>query len=138
MTYVIRYGREVHEDLFSPEQLSKKAILYDEKDIGKLTICSNESVRHFLAKSILVFHLLRLKHRVISEAEVAGIGRLDVFDITTSVNYEIESEKSIANSNRAKEKYRQAGIELVIIQIRNWNDSISWLDDYIKHWIRPD
>ena len=134
----IRYGREVREDQFLPEQLNKKAIVYNESDIGKMKISTNESLRHFLAKSILVFHLLRLGHRVVSEARIEGVGIMDVFDITTSVDYEIENERSLANINRAKEKYRQAGIELVIIQIRNWNDSISWLDDYIKHWIRPD
>jgi len=61
-----------------------------------------------------------------------------VLDLTTNVNYEIESEPSIANSRRAKEKYKQAGIALVIIQIREWNDSIRWLHDYINQWIRPD
>ena len=118
--------------------MHRKAIVFDAKDIGKLKICSNETIRHYLAKSVLCYELLRLKHRVVCETKIEGVGSMDVFDIDTSVDYEIESEKSIANIERSKEKYRQAGVELVIIQIRDWNDSIGWLQEYIRHWIRPD
>ena len=135
---IIKFGREVPEDNFSAVSLYKKAIVFNTDDIGKLTICSNETLRHYLAKSILVYQLRRLNHRVVCEAEIAGIGQLDVLDIDTNVNYEIETEKSIANINRKKEKYLQAGIDLVIIQINNWEDSIGWLADYIRMWIRPD
>ena len=118
--------------------LYKKAILFDKDDIGKLTICSNETLRHYISKAILVYLLKRMKHRVVCEAKIEGIGKLDVFDIDTNVIYEIETEKSIANINRNKKKYQQAGVDIVIIQIRNWEDSIGWLTDYIKMWIRPD
>lgn len=136
MSYV-KYGRLIEENTWDPKGAYKKAIMYDTNDIGKLRICSNESILHFMAKSILVYQLLRLKHRVVCEAEIAGgIGAIDVFDIDTNVMYELETEKSIANSRKAKEKYKQAGVDLVIIQIRNWTDSMSWLTDYIRHWIR--
>jgi hypothetical protein len=139
MTYV-RYGRNTESALgFSTAlDMYKKAIVFDKADIGKLKICSNETTRHFMAKAVLVYELLRMKHRVVCEAKIEGIGVMDVFDIDTNVDYELESEKSLANSERIKEKYRQAGIELVIIQIRNWNDSLGWLQEYIRLWIRPD
>jgi len=58
--------------------------------------------------------------------------------IDTNVDYELESEPSIAASIKKKDKYRQAGVDLVIIQIRDWNDSMGYLAEYIKRWIRPD
>jgi len=133
----VRYGREIAENNFSPVSLNKKTIIFNNEDIGKLTICSNETLRHYASKAILVYYLKRMKHRVVCEARINGIGVIDVFDIDTNTMYEIESEKSIANSMKAKEKYRQAGVDLVIIQIRNWEDSIGWLADYIRMWIRP-
>ena len=134
----VKFGREIAENNFSAVDLSKKAIIYDNNDIGKLSICTNETLRHYIAKSMLVYHLKRLKHRVVTEARIEGIGFLDVYDIDTNVIYEIETEKSIANSRKAKEKYQQTGVDIVIIQIKDWTDSIGWLSDYIKMWIRPD
>ena len=134
----IKYGREVEEDIFVPNELSKKAILFQESDVGKLSICSNEQLRHFLAKAVLLYHLLRMKHKAVCEAEIVNIGKMDVFDITCGVDYEIESDAYLKRSARRKQKYKQAGVELVIIQIRNWTDDIGWLSDYIKQWIRPD
>ena len=59
-----KYGRETEFDDFSSKNLQRKAIAYDRNDVGKLKISSNESLRHFVAKSVLVYELLKMKHRV--------------------------------------------------------------------------
>ena len=136
----VRYGRMTENELgfMNAADMHKKAINFDSRDIGKLKICSNETIRHYLAKSVLCYELIRLKHRVICEAKVEGVGVMDVYDLETSVDYEIESEPSMKAAIRYNSKYKQAGIDVVIIQIRDWNDSIGWLQEYIKMWIRPD
>ena len=136
---LIKYGREVEEeDIFIPNELSKKAILFQESDVGKLTICSNEQLRHFLAKAVLLYHLLRMKHKVVCEAEIAGIGKGDLFDLNTRIQYEVETEKSIANINKMKEKYRQTGIDLIIVQIKKMPNDIKGMETYIDQFTRPD
>ena len=135
---MIKFGREVHEDIFDPKAMYKKAILFDEADIGKLIVRGNETLRHFLAKAILLFHLKKMKHKVACEVEISGIGVMDVFDLTTNVDYEVETERYLKKTMRNKDKYYQAGVDLVVIQIYSWNDDMVWLSDFIKHWIRPD
>ena len=137
MSY-FKYGRETEFEPWSSADMRKKAIVYDSCDIGKLSICSNETLQHFLAKSILVYELLRLKHMVVCEAKLQGIGSMDVYDITSKVNYEIETEKSLANSLRFKEKYRQIGVDLVIIQIHNLPSDFVSMRDHIISFVRPD
>ena len=137
---MVRYGRITESALgfMNAADMHKKAINFDSRDIGKLRIYGCETLRHFMAKSILMYELLKMNHRVVCEAELCGVGRMDVFDLDTNVNYELESEPSISASIKKKDKYRQAGVDLVIIQIRDWNDSMGYLAEYIKQWIRPD
>ena len=133
-----KYGRETEFDEFSSKNLQRKAIAYDRNDVGKLKISSNESLRHFVAKSVLVFELLKMKHRIYCEADMPGVGRLDVFDQTVNAVYELESEKSIANINKAKEKYKQANIDLIIIQINHMPMEIDAIREFMRAHIRPD
>ena len=137
MSY-FKYGRETEFEPWSSADMRKKAIVYDSRDIGKLSICSNETLQHFLAKSILVYELLRLKHMVVCEAKLQDIGSMDVYDITCKVDYEIETEKSLANSLRFKEKYRQIGVDLVIIQIHGLSPDLNTMKDHVCSFIRPD
>jgi len=135
---MIRFGREIEENNFSPVDLKKKAIIYDKDDIGKLTLRGSESLQHYLAKAMLVYHLKKMKHRVVCEVRIESIGYLDVLDIDVGVIYEIEKCQSPKTAMRFKEIYKQAGIDVIIIPIRNAPDSMSQLSDFIQHWIRPD
>lgn len=135
---MVRYGRLIEDDIWDPKDIRTKAILFDENDIGKLRTRGSEGLSHFLAKSILMYYLLKLKHRVVCEAEVPGCAVIDVLDIDTSTMYELETERSIANIMRSKEKYHQAGVDLVIIQLPKHTTDIGELADYVKRFIRPD
>ena len=128
----------IEEQTWDPKEIAKKAIIFDAADIGKLKICSNETLLHYLCKAILVFYLKRLHHRVLTEAKLIDIGKLDVLDLDTNCNYELESEKSIANTMRKKEKYLQAGIDLVVIRLPTYTTDIGEITDYVKRYIRPD
>jgi hypothetical protein len=134
----IKFGREIEENNFCTADLYKKAIIYNEADIGKLTIRGSETLRHYIAKAVLVYQLKRLRHRVVTEARIEGVGYLDVLDLDCNVIYEIEMSQCMGSALRSKEKYQQTGFDLVIIQMRNWSDDLGWISDYIKHWVRPD
>ncbi len=132
-----KFGIETEFDEFEPRELKTKAIVFDENDIGKLTMCGSETRRHFMAKSIVLFELRKLKHRCVCEAEICGIGRLDVYDMDSNCIYELESDQYPNRSRKAKKKYQQAGVDIVIIPIPK-TDSITEFVDHIKAFIRPD
>jgi hypothetical protein len=133
-----RYGIEVEEDLVSHVDLKKKALVYDRSDVGKLKICSNETLKHFTAKSVLMFELIRLHHKAVCEIEIAGIGKLDVFDVSTQTIYELESEQYAVKSWHLKEKYKQVGVDIVIITIHELSDNLQEIQTYLRSFIRPD
>ena len=137
MVYV-KYGRMIEENTWDPKTIAKKAIIFNRSDIGKLKLYSNETRTHFLAKSYLVYNLMRMKHDVVTEAKINEIGQVDCFDITTQTIYEVETEKSIANTMKNKDKYKQAGVDLIIIQLHRWDGDLNTLDDFVKQYIRPD
>jgi hypothetical protein len=133
-----RYGHEVEEELTTSADLKKKALVYDRNDLGKLKICSNETLKHFTAKSVLMFELIRMHHKAVCEIEIAGIGKLDVFDITTKTIYELESEQYAAKSWHLKEKYQQVGVDIVIITLHGLSENLHEIQTYLRSFVRPD
>ena len=128
----------IEEDNWDPKESAKKAILFETADIGKLTICSNENLLHYISKAILVYFLKRMHHRCSCEVKVVGVGVGDVFDLETNVLYELESEQSTAKIMRRKDKFLQAGIDLVIIKLPLHTTDLGEIAEYIKNYIRPD
>ena len=136
MSY-LKFGRETEFDEFEPRELRTKAILFDDNDIGKLTMCGSETMRHFIAKAVVLYELRKLKHRCVCEAEICGIGRLDLYDLDTNCIYELESDQYPNRSRKAKDKYLQAGVDIVIIPIPK-TDSLKEFIEQIREFIRPD
>ena len=134
----VKYGRMIEEDTWDPEAARKKAILYDRRDIGRLKLYSSETQAHFLAKSILVYNLMRMKHEVVTEAKIADIGQVDCYDITTQTIYEVETKPSISYTMKKKNKYKQSGVHLIIIQLHRWSGDLNDLNDFLTQYIRPD
>ena len=69
----------------------QRGIIYLPEHINTLRMHSTETLDHWLTKAILFRLLRKMKHDVITEFEVTGMGIGDVFDITTSVQYEVET-----------------------------------------------
>jgi hypothetical protein len=135
---MIRYGKLIEEDTWDPKEIAKKAIRFEAADMGKLTICSNENLLHYLTKAMLVYYLKRLHHRCSCEVEVVGCGVGDVFDHDTNVLYELESEQYTSKIMRRKDKFLQAGVDLVIIKLPLHTMDFGEIAEYVKRYIRPD
>jgi hypothetical protein len=132
-----KYGRDCEPEIISAADLYKKAINYQHSDINKLVKHQTEKIRHFQAKATLFFLLREIRHDVVTEFKIEGIGTGDLLDITARIQYEVETEKSIANINKAKEKYLQAKIDLIIIQIKKMPNDINEISEFLKPYIRP-
>ena len=103
---------------------SRKAILYNREDINKLVIAGAEKLNHFITKSIMFYILSELNHDIVSECNIIGVGRVDLYDITARVIYEFETSHSPKYRREANEKYLQTGVEVIIIDINELPDDI--------------
>lgn len=137
MTYM-KYGRNVEPEIFEHETLNRKAIVINWNDVNKLLPSTDEKLKHYVAKAVLAHALIDMKHRIVTEVCLDGIGRLDLYDIDTKTVYEIESKQYLAESERLKAKYRTAGVDIVIISIHGLSGDIMAMQTYLKSFIRPD
>ena len=53
-----------------------------------------------------------------------GLGRVDLFDITSQTIYEFETSVSPKYRKEANEKYRQSGVEVIVVDINSLPDDI--------------
>ena len=117
---------------------SKKAILYNRNDLNKLVIAGNEKLNHFITKSIMYYILSELNHDLVTESTIVGVGRLDLFDISTQTIYEFESSSSINKRRKENEIYAQTGVEVIIINIKELPDDIFQRYMKLKEYVIPD
>ena len=97
----------------------RKAISYQETDINRLVKDHKEKLDHYIAKSILFYILQEYNHDVLTEFEIIGVGRGDIFDLTTKVQYELETNHSPKWRQELNRKYMQTGIEVIVIDCSN-------------------
>ena len=117
---------------------SKKAILFDRNGLNKLVIAGTEKLQHFIAKSIMFFILNELDHDIVTECQIVGVGRIDLFDITTQTIYEFENHVSPKYRKEANEKYRMTGVEVIVIDINELPDDIFQRYLKLREYIIPD
>ena len=117
---------------------SRKAILFDRSDLNKLVIAGVEKLNHFISKAIMFYALSELDHNIVSECQIVGVGRLDLYDITTRTIYEFESSSSINKRRRENEIYKQTGVEIIIINIKELPDDIFQRYLKLREYIIPD
>ena len=102
-----------------------------------LTKLSNESFRHFVAKSILFYILRDIGHDVASEWSVPS-GYVDLCDKTTRTLYEIEFSVSPQYRNRKIEQYRMSGFEIIVIDCSKLPTDIESIREYLEQYVVPD
>jgi len=117
---------------------SRKAILFDRNDLNKLVIAGREKLNHFITKSIMYYILSELNHDLVTESTIVGVGRLDLFDISTQTIYEFESSSSINKRRKENEIYAQTGVEVIIINIKELPDDIFQRYMKLKEYVIPD
>ena len=110
-------GRGSMNRIIDKRGYKMRGILYLNEHINTLKMYPSESLDHWITKA-LVFKLLRkLKHDVVTEFEITGMGIGDVFDLTTSVQYEIETVSHPKSVKRKAEQYTRVGVEVIVIPI---------------------
>jgi len=119
-------------------EYSRKAILYDKSDANKLVHDFKEKLNHFSAKALMYFILRELKHDVITEVEFVNVGFGDLYDITVNVLYEFETTGSKKIQKRVNEIYKQTGIEIIVIDVKNLPDDIFQRYLKLREYIIPD
>ena len=117
---------------------ARKAILYDRNDLNKLVIAGTEKLDHFITKSIMFYILSELDHDIVTECTIIGIGRIDLYDITTRTIYEFETSHSPKYRKEANEKYIQTGVEVIVIDINELPDDIFQRYLKLREYIIPD
>jgi hypothetical protein len=117
---------------------SKKAILYDRNDLNKLVIAGTEKLNHFISKAIMFYILSELDHNLVTECNIVGIGRIDLYDISTKTIYEFESSSSINKRRKENEIYAQTGVEVIIIEINKLPDDIFQRYLKLREYVIPD
>jgi hypothetical protein len=113
-----------------------KGVVYEPHEVNKLTKWRSEKLEHFITKSLLFYILRSMKHDVITEFEISGCGVGDVLDLTTSTQYEIESE---AKPHVVKEKlnwYLRNNVDIVFIDLRKVPNNLGERFKYLKELVR--
>jgi hypothetical protein len=117
---------------------SRKAILFERSDINKLVIAGREKLNHFISKSIVFYLLREMAHDLVTECNIIGVGRIDLYDITTSTIYEFESSTSINKRRKDNDIYKQTGVEVIMINIKDLPNDIFQRYLKLKEFIIPD
>ena len=117
---------------------TRKAILYNREDINKLVIAGTEKLNHFITKALFFYVLSELDHEIVTECNIIGVGRVDLFDLTVRVIYEFENSRSPKYRREANEKYKQTGVEVIVIDINELPDDIFQRYLKLKEFIIPD
>ena len=106
--------------------------------MNKLVHDFKEKLNHFSAKALMYFILRELKHDVITEVEFVNVGFGDLYDITVNVLYEFETTGSRKKQKRVNEIYKQTGIEIIVIDVKNLPDDIFQRYLKLREYIVPD
>ena len=117
---------------------SRKAILFDRNDLNKLVIAGSEKLNHFIAKTIMYYVLSELDHDIVTECQLVGVGRLDLFDISTSTVYEFETTGCKSVQRRVNEIYKQTRVEVIVIDVKELPDDIFQQYMKLKEYVIPD
>jgi hypothetical protein len=116
-------------------EYKQRGILYLPEHVNALKMHPNETLDHWITKAI-VFRLLRkMKHDVVTEFEITGMGVGDVLDLTNSIQYEIETtsyQKFI--TDRAKQ-YARIGVDVIVIPLKKLPKNIKEREKALKEWV---
>ena len=132
--YSLNFGLDSDD----PRDFYRKAILYERSDINKLVHHHKEKLNHFSAKAIMFMILRDMKHDVISEVEIVGVGISDLIDLTTNVIYEFETTGCRSVQQRVNDIYKQTGIEVIVIDVKSLSDDIFQRYLKLKEFVIPD
>jgi hypothetical protein len=118
--------------------LNRRGEVYLDEDINKLKMFTKESLDHWIVKALTFYILRKMKHDVVTEFEITGLGQGDLLDLTTNTQYEIETVNNRNYHKRRVEQYRRVGVDVVVIPTNKLPIDIKVKIKAIKQYIRPD
>ena len=112
-----------------------RGILYLNEHVNTMKMHWNETIDHWITKA-LVFRLLRkMKHDVVTEFEITGMGIGDLFDLTSSVQYEIETLSYAKHIQDRAKQYQRIGIDVIVIPIKKLPKDIKEREKALKDYV---
>ena len=86
-----------------------------------------------------MFYILsELNHDMVTECTIVGIGRIDLYDVTSKTIYEFETNHSPKYRREANEKYLQTGVEVIVIDLNSLPNDIFQRYLKLKEYVIPD
>ena len=114
---------------------NRRGILYLPEHVNTLKMHVNETLEHWITKA-LVFRLLRkMKHEVVTEFEITGMGVGDVFDLTASRQYEVETKNTPKYIRDRLEQYKRIDVDVIVIPLAKLPKDIKELEKALEDWI---
>ena len=96
----------------------------------------NDSYKHWIVKSILIFELEKLGHEVEIETYIPNLGYCDLIDRSTWIQYEIDGNSSPQYRNNKARKYLRPGIkDVVVIPIFKLSSDIFEIQEFVRSFL---
>ena len=113
----------------------QRGMIYQTHDINKLKMHTLESLDHWITKALLFRILRRMKHDVITEFEITGMGVGDVFDLTTGVQYEVERVSYSKFLERRRGDYKRVGVEVIVVPLAGLPEDVKEREKVLGEYI---
>ena len=95
--------------------LRTRGVIYLDSDVNKLQMCAKESLDHWVAKALTFYLLRKMKHEVVTEFEIPGMGQGDILDLITNTQYEIETANNRNYHKKRIEQYKRTDVDVIVI-----------------------
>lgn len=112
--------------------------MYDEQDLNKLSMFPGESLRHWIAKAVIFYKLREMKHDLLTEIEITGMGVGDLVDLHTNTQYEIELTHMKKVHKAKEQQYRRDGFEIIVVDCHKMPRDIREIGEFLEPYIIPD
>jgi len=113
----------------------QRGILYLPEHVNTLRMHQTETLDHWLTKAIIFRLLRKMKHDVVTEFEITGMGIGDVFDLTTATQYEVETTSYSKFLQRRKEDYARDGVEIIVIPLAKLPVGMKERERALGEWV---
>jgi hypothetical protein len=113
----------------------QRGILYMPQDLNRLKTFNTEALDHWIAKALLFRILRKMNHDVVTEFEITGMGVGDIFDLTKSVQYEVETVSNPKSLKDRAKQYIRMGIEVIVIPLAKLPEDIGEREKALREWV---
>ena len=113
----------------------QRGILYMPQDLNRLKTFNTEALDHWIAKALLFRILRKMNHDVVTEFEITGMGVGDIFDLTKSVQYEVETVSNPKSLQDRAKQYIRIGIEVIVIPLAKLPEDIGEREKALREWV---